>query len=282
LPENIHIDFAPRTADAAAVADEGALQQIIFNLVTNARDAMPEGGTLHIAVSRVILDTHHSDLIEWGASGEYVVVTVTDTGEGMTEETRERIFDPFYTTKPPGVGTGLGMAMVYGLIKQQGGFIDIQSTEGEGTSVDLYFPPALGDLIEEGMTAGTATEGDETILLVEDEAAVRRSAKRLLEKKGYRVLPASDGEEALALFEAHGAEIDLVISDVIMPRVGGGQLYQSLSRRTDHVRFLFTSGYTPRDVRVSGGVDPRVPFLAKPWDVDDLLRTVRELLDART
>lgn len=281
LPENIEVAFEPRTADAAAVADEGALQQIVFNLVTNARDAMPEGGTLTVKVSRVILDAQHSELMEWGASGEYVVVTVADTGEGMSEETRERIFDPFFTTKPAGVGTGLGMAMVYGLIKQQGGFIDIQSVEGEGTTVDLYFPPVAADTLDEKPAPGAGSDGHETILLVEDEANVRRSAKRLLEKKGYRVLPAADGEEALALFEEHGADIDLVISDVIMPKVGGGQLYQELTDRYEQVRFLFTSGYTPRDVRVSGGVDPRVPFLAKPWDVDELLRTVRDVLDGR-
>jgi len=280
LPEHIEITSDLRSSDAMAVADEGALEQILFNLGTNARDAMPDGGTLTISVSRVILDSRHSALAEWGASGEYVLLSVRDTGEGMSEETRERIFDPFFTTKPPGVGTGLGMAMVYGLVKQQGGFIDVTSAVEEGTEVNMYFPPSIMEEEPNAETRKQERGGRETILLVEDETAVRRSAQRLLEKKGYQVLCASDGEEALRMFDRHEAEIDLVISDVVMPKLSGGQLYQVLSQRSTRVRFLFTSGYTPLDARSTAGVDPSVPFLAKPWDVDELLHRVREVLDA--
>lgn len=281
LPESISIRFTVRDRPAVVEADEGALEQILFNLATNARDAMPVGGTIRVEIRRAILGREHRALRGWGEPGEYVLLSFSDTGEGMDAHTLEHIFDPFFTTKPPGLGTGLGMAMIYGLVKQQAGFVDVKSAVGEGTVVETYFP-----LMPEG-TEVTETErgmrgghfGTETILLVEDEAAIRRSAKRLLEHQGYTVLLASNGEEALETFKSQGGRIDLVISDVVMPRMGGAQLYKALKREKRDVRFLFTSGYTVRD-RSSGGVlDPRVPFLQKPWDANELLRQVRELLD---
>jgi CheY-like chemotaxis protein len=282
LPESIDVRFIPRAPDAVVSADEGALEQILFNLVTNARDAMPDGGVLRIEVQRVVVDGEHKALVGWGApGGEYALVCVGDTGHGMDEATKERIFDPFFTTKPPGLGTGLGMAMIYGLVKQQDGFIEIESRVGEGTTVDLYFPLVKDGVHDETLDAVTvaASEGTETILLVEDEAAIRRAAKRLLEKKGYTVLLANDGVEALDIFNRHESDIDLVISDVVMPRLGGRQLYETLKRQDKLTRFLFTSGYTARDMRDTDSLDPGWPFLQKPWDVDELLRRVREVLD---
>jgi PAS domain S-box-containing protein len=282
LPESIDVRFVPRANEAVVMADEGALEQILFNLATNARDAMPEGGVLRIEVTEILVDREHSALQGWGAAGgEYVLLCVGDTGHGMDEDTKERIFDPFFTTKPPGLGTGLGMAMIYGLVKQQDGFIEIESSEGHGTSVDLYFPLAE-TAAEEAVEAVTAvgSGGSETILLVEDEAAIRRAAKRLLEKKGYTVLLAGDGVEALDVFDRHDSNIDLVITDVVMPRLGGRQLYESLRQRAPGTRFLFTSGYTARDMRDTDSLDPGWPFLQKPWNVDDLLQHVREILDA--
>ena len=282
LPESIDVRFIPRAPDAVVSADEGALEQILFNLVTNARDAMPDGGVLRIEVQRVVVDGEHKALAGWGApGGEYALVCVGDTGHGMDEATKERIFDPFFTTKPPGLGTGLGMAMIYGLVKQQDGFIEIESRVGEGTTVDLYFPLVKDGVHDETLDAVTvpASEGTETILLVEDEAAIRRAAKRLLEKKGYTVLLANDGVEALDIFNRHESDIDLVISDVVMPRLGGRQLYETLKRQDQSTRFLFTSGYTARDMRDTDSLDPGWPFLQKPWDVDELLRRVREVLD---
>lgn len=281
LPENISVRFTVRDRTSVVDADEGALEQILFNLATNARDAMPEGGTIRIEVKRATLDREHRALQGWGEPGEYLLLSFSDTGQGMDEATRERIFDPFFTTKPPGLGTGLGMAMIYGLIKQQDGFVDVRSEVGKGTVVELYFPlmPEGTNVAETAHVSQGGHSGTETILLVEDEASIRRSAKRLLEHQGYTVMLASDGEEALELFRKQGGRIDLVISDVVMPRMGGAQLYKALKRQRRNVRFLFTSGYTVRD-RASGGVlDPRVPFLHKPWDVDELLRRVRELLD---
>ncbi len=281
LPENIEVRFLPRAADAVVQADEGALEQILFNLATNARDAMPDGGVLRVEVSHVLLDDEHHAVRSWGgASGEYVYLLVSDTGHGMDEETKQRIFDPFFTTKPTGLGTGLGMAMIYGLVKQQEGFIDIESAVGKGTGVSLYFPLAVDDGTgeDEGEVDAGAPCGTETILLVEDEDAIRRAAKRLLEKVGYTVLLAADGEEALDVFGRHEDDIDLVISDVVMPHVGGLELHDTLRDRGKSVRFLFTSGYAG-DAEERGALDPTLPFLQKPWDVDELLHRVRGLLD---
>jgi PAS domain S-box-containing protein len=282
LPENIDVRFLPRAAESTVSADEGALEQILFNLATNARDAMPDGGVLRIEITRVLADGERGPRLGWGAPpGEYLLVSVSDTGQGMDEETKKHIYDPFFTTKATGHGTGLGMAMIYGLVKQQAGYIDVSSREGEGTTVDLYFPLAerTGGDGDRG-AAATAASGSETILLVEDEAAIRRAAKRLLERAGYRVLLAHDGLDALDVFTEHGDGVDLVISDVVMPRLGGRGLYEELRRRGKQVRFLFTSGYTVRDVRHSESIDPSWPFVQKPWDVDELLLRVRELLDS--
>ena len=281
LPEHIEVRFLPRAADAVVQADEGALEQILFNLATNSRDAMPDGGVLRIEVSHVLLDDEHNAVRGWGgASGEYVHLSVSDTGHGMDEDTKDRIFDPFFTTKPTGLGTGLGMAMIYGLVKQQEGFIDIVSEVGEGTSVCLYFPLAVEEEAgeEEGDVDAKAPRGTETILLVEDEDAIRRAAKRLLEKVGYTVLLAADGEEALDVFGRYEADIDLVISDMVMPHIGGVELHDTLRDQGKDVRFLFTSGYAG-DADDQPPLGPSQPFLHKPWDVDELLLRVRGLLD---
>jgi PAS domain S-box-containing protein len=281
LPENIEVRFLPRAADAMVQADEGALEQILFNLATNARDAMPDGGVLRVEVSHVLLHDEHNAVRGWGGtSGEYVHLLVSDTGQGMDEETKERIFDPFFTTKPTGLGTGLGMAMIYGLVKQQEGYVDVDSAVGEGTSVSLYFPLAADEAVGEAEAeadAGTQ-RGTETILLVEDEDAIRRAARRLLEKVGYTVLLAADGEEALEVFGRYEDNIDLVISDMVMPHVGGVELHDTLRDQGKSVRFLFTSGYVggPDD---EGTLESSQPFLHKPWEVDELLLRVRGLLD---
>jgi PAS domain S-box-containing protein len=283
LPESIAVRFVPQADSVTVNVDEVALEQILFNLATNARDAMPDGGTIRIEAGLTEAPAHRA-LVGWGARGDYGRIAFVDTGHGMDEATLERIFDPFFTTKPPGVGTGLGMAMIYGLVKQQAGFIDVHSTPGEGTTVELFFPltgsalaPASTDI--EGVR-GITGEGTETLLLVEDEAAIRRSLKRLLEKKGYRVLLAGDGLEGLDVFERNESAIDLVISDVVMPRMSGFELFDAIRRRGSTVRFLFTSGYATAEVqRVTR--DPTLAFLPKPWDVDDLLRTVREQLNAQ-
>jgi CheY-like chemotaxis protein len=199
----------------------------------------------------------------------------------MDEETKERIFEPFFTTKPPELGTGLGLSMVYGLVKQHGGVVDVYSEKERGTAVNLYLPLVHESAL--GVSRATPPEsmvgGSETILVVEDEEPIRRAAKRILEKHGYEVLLAADGHEALGLYPEHSERIDLVISDVVMPRLGGAKFYEALQHSGGHTKILFTSGYTDRDVRQSGAIDPRLPFIHKPWTVAALLAKIREVLD---
>jgi CheY-like chemotaxis protein len=194
---------------------------------------------------------------------------VSDTGVGMDDETRRRVFEPFFTTKPPGEGTGLGMAMIYGLLKQHGGFVHVYSEPGQGTTVKLYFP--LGrqeDAAAEAAPRERAPElrgGREVILLVEDEAPIQRAAKRVLERFGYTVLVAEDGEEALRTFQAASSQIALVLSDVMMPKLTGLDLYAKVRGLNPAVKFVFMSGYTERDLRAREAVDPSAAFLHKPW-----------------
>jgi CheY-like chemotaxis protein len=199
----------------------------------------------------------------------------------MDEPTRARVFEPFYTTKPVGRGTGLGMATVYGLVKQHRGYVDIASEVGRGTSVTVYLPIAdTGEAPARTPAAVAVRGGRETLLLVEDEDSLLLMGKRVLEKHGYAVLTASDGERALDVFNSHGGTIDLLVSDVIMPRLGGPDLYRELQRRGRRVRVLFTSGYADRDIRGSSAMADDAPLLMKPWTITELLQKVREVLDA--
>jgi CheY-like chemotaxis protein len=201
----------------------------------------------------------------------------------MDDDTKERIFEPFFTTKPPESGTGLGLSMVYGLTKQHGGVVDVYSEVGQGTVVNLYLPLVHESAV--GTKRATPPEvvvgGAETILVVEDEEPIRRAAKRILEKHGYRVLLAADGREALDVLGEHRNVVDLVISDVVMPRLGGAKFYETMREGGSPPRILFTSGYTDRDVRGGGAIDPSLPFIHKPWTVSDLLIKIRDVLDAK-
>jgi len=203
------------------------------------------------------------------------------TGIGMDQATVQHIFEPFFTTKPVGQGTGLGMSMVYGLVKQHAGFISVYSEPGRGTTVRVYFP-TVAEAAGEHRAAAVPPRpqgGRETILLVEDDASLRRTATRVLEKYGYTVVTANDGQEALALVRSRPAAPDLIISDVVMPRAGGPQLLAALRAAGPTPRMLFTSGYTARDVHERALLEHDVPFISKPWTIDDLLRKVREVLD---
>ncbi len=268
--------------DVVIEADAGAIEQILINLVTNARDAMPDGGSIDITVGRHRVADGYRAARPWAKLSECARLTVWDTGTGMDRDTAERIFEPFFTTKPQGVGTGLGMAMVYGLVKQHGGFIDVESELGRGTKIDVCFPLSEAEAPVVASDHGTqeVRGGSETILLVEDEEPVRRVTHRVLEKHGYRVLTAVDGQDALAQYTKHGGAIDLVISDVVMPKMGGAKLYESLSAGGRPPKILFTSGYTAKDFRVSGVLDPNLPLLHKPWSVTEMLQKVREVLDS--
>jgi two-component system cell cycle sensor histidine kinase/response regulator CckA len=262
--------------------DVGAIEQMLFNLATNARDAMPNGGALRVAVYRGWLDEEHRRTRGWGKAGEYIVLAVSDTGCGMTPETRARVFDPFFTTKEVGKGTGLGMAMVYGLVKQHDGYIDLSSEPGHGTTIRLYFPAVAFTLQAAGsepVAAAPVVGGTERILVVDDEEGIRRSAVRLLTRYGYQVEEAGDGEAALAALGGAATRFDLVLSDLIMPKLGGLALYEELRRRNVKARILLMSGYTAEDIQALNGANSGVSFLNKPWTVTDLLRRVREVLD---
>jgi PAS domain S-box-containing protein len=280
LPENVDVELVADSPIENAQADPGAVEQILLNLATNGRDAMPDGGRLTIEVRPDWLDEGYHAHHPWVEPGKYVSITVSDTGKGMDEATRERIFEPFYTTKPPGQGTGLGLAMIYGLVKQHKGHIHVYSEIGRGTTVKIYIPVATESLkvalpvCEEDGPLG----GSERILVVEDELSIGRATRRALESHGYRVLLARDGEEALEIVREHGSTIDLIISDLVMPRLGGRQLYEALKVEGLCANVMFASGYSQRDIVECAELEQDVPFLHKPWTIVELLRAVRQAL----
>jgi len=276
VPEHIEIRTRVPEEPVRVMADAGAVEQIVLNLVTNARDAMPEGGQLAFEVCPSRLATAP----EGAAPGRYVCLRVADTGVGMDETIRARAFEPFFTTKPPGQGTGLGMAMVYGLVRQHGGWVTLDSAPGQGTTVEVYFPQAAEGVPDPDRhrPSEQRRHGTERILLVEDEEGLRRVATRALERLGYRVTTATDGLEALQLLRS-GAEVDLVVTDVVMPRLSGPALYRAVREEGRRVRFLFTSGYGGHDFAPGDPAASEVPLLEKPWTLDDLTARVREVLD---
>ncbi len=282
IPENIDIQIETPDGPAIALASPGAVEQIVLNLSTNARNAMPGGGQLRIAFWLARLDA-----TDWFATGRtvpgaFVCLAVSDTGVGMDEVTQARLFEPFFTTRRSAGGSGLGMAVVYGLAKQLGGHVHVYSELGQGTTIKVYLPVAAPDAGRTPAAGHAVTEvrgGSETILVAEDEPALRRAAKRILERLGYDVLLAADGEEALKVFEARGSRIDLIVTDMIMPKLGGRALYTALRERGQEVPFLFASGYTAGDIEETAQLDPGLPFLAKPWTLSELAQKIRQVLD---
>ena len=261
-------------------ADVHAVEQIVFNLATNARDAMPDGGVLRIETSQVHLAEEQRQACGAVRAGAHVCLAVDDTGVGMDAATRARMFEPFFTTKAPGKGTGLGLATVYGLVKQHGGGIEVDSEPGRGTRFRIYFPPAEEAAVPAQASGGepAARGGSETVLVVEDDDQLRRSAKRILEDAGYQVVTAADGLEALeALRQTAG--VRLVFSDLVMPRLGGRALYDAARREGVTIPFLFASGYSDPDR--GGSLDPALPLMHKPWMATDLLGRIRAILDRK-
>lgn len=264
------------------LADPGHVEQVLMNLLVNARDAMPEGGTVTIETANVELDRRAARLEGLSDGGSYVLLQVSDTGCGIPAELHERIFEPFFTTKEQGKGTGLGLSMIWGIVKQSGGHITVRSVVGEGTTFRILLPrstaavPALAP-VERGPSPAA---GSETILLVEDEAAVRSLVRKVLERRGYTVLEATNGAEAIQLAESHPGRIDLILTDVVMPDIGGPALVETLAPRLAEPRVLFMSGYTDQEI-IRRGVDEfHAGFIAKPFAPDDLAAKVREVLDA--
>ena len=258
-------------------ADAGQLEQVLLNLVVNARDAMPIGGSIVVETAAVDLDGAYAAEHLSASPGRYVLLRVTDAGVGMDAETQRRIFEPFFTTKERGKGTGLGLATVYGIVKQSGGYIWVYSEVGQGTTFKVYLPVAAGGAAEHpAASMARGQRGSETILLVEDEALVRRLATIILEKAGYRVLTAANAEEAEEAFARRDAHVDLLVTDVVMPGASGPALLQHLRAQRPGLRVLFMSGYTegaaPAAVRGAA-------FLEKPFTSERLVRSVREALD---
>jgi two-component system cell cycle sensor histidine kinase/response regulator CckA len=280
VPEDIEIEQVLAEDAVVVRADQGAIEQVLMNLATNARDAMSRGGVLRVEIRHTALTAEACAELGWGSPGRYGELAVSDTGVGMDAETQLRLFEPFFTTKPVDVGTGLGLAMVYGLIKQHEGFVTVDSAVGRGTTVRVLLPLVAGAVRAAAPAAReTPLHGSETILLVEDEDSLRSAATRVLQKHGYRVVAATNGTEALRLFREHEADVALIVADVVMPGLGGPQLIRELRRAGKRVKVLFTSGYTERDIQETKALDPDQPFLAKPWAVTDLLTRVREVLD---
>src|SRR6266513_2056665 len=258
-------------------ADPGQLEQIIINLAVNARDAMPTGGRLTIEAANVDMDEAYVRGHAPASPGRYVMLALSDTGIGMDEQTKARIFEPFFTTKEPGKGTGLGLATVYGIVKQSGGFIGVYSEPGHGATFKVYLP--RGEQASEPVAApqppARALGGTETILLAEDEAAVRNLARRVLEKHGYTLLRAATGRDGVRLAEQHGSPIDLLVTDVVMPEMGGRELAQRLTTRQPTLKVLYLSGYTDDAIVHHGVLDAGVAFLQKPFKPDELVRKIR-------
>ena len=272
------------------VADPGQLEQVLMNLVINARDAMPDGGKLTIETANIEVDAgiaamqveEPGSLMEPLHAGSYVMIAVTDTGCGMDEVTRSRLFEPFFTTKAVGKGTGLGLPTVYGIVKQSKGVIRVVSAPGEGSTFTIYLPREknITELIRRKPTEVVPAVGDETVLVVEDEAAVRRSAMRILGDAGYEVLSASNGREALEVCEKHKGLIHLVLSDVVMPVMNGAELAGHLAQERPDTKILFMSGYSGDALADHGVLGEDTHLIGKPFNAVDLTNKVREVLDA--
>jgi len=263
----------------AVVGDSGQVEQILMNLAANARDAMPRGGTLTIETRNVEVAANDAGRFTDIPPGQYVMLSLTDTGSGMTEVTRQKVFEPFFTTKAAGSGTGLGLATVYGIVKQNGGWIDVESELGKGSAFHIWLPRT--DEVAASRAAAvpqTAAHGSERLLLVEDEADVRQYATQVLKAHGYAVLSAPDAESALALLEDQTGPIDLLVTDVVLPHMNGRDLAQRLKADRPAMQVLFTSGYAQDVIAEHGVLDPGVAYIAKPYTPEELNAKVREIL----
>jgi signal transduction histidine kinase/CheY-like chemotaxis protein len=284
IREDIELTIVTKASLGRVRADQSQIEQVILNLVVNARDAMPQGGKLTIETANVDLDVGYARRHAGVSPGSYVMLAVSDTGVGMDAETQAHIFEPFFTTKGLGKGTGLGLATVYGVVKQSGGWIWVYSELGRGATLKIYLPRVeeVAEEVELSKTVAAPPRGSETILLVEDQDSIRELARQFLEGSGYTVLEARDGSDALEIAERQQGVIDLLVTDVVMPKMGGPELAYCLSTSRPQLRVLYMSGYAEHaganDHGMAGG---DTASLQKPFALDTLARKVREVLDAK-
>jgi CheY-like chemotaxis protein len=251
-------------------ADPGQIEQIITNFAVNSKDAMPNGGKLIIETENVELDEEYVKTHPGTEVGSYVMIAVGDSGEGISEEIRSRIFEPFFTTKEIGKGTGLGLSTVYGIVKQSGGNIWFYSELGKGTNFNIYLPA----VVETKMPGG-----NETVLIVDDEESVRSLAVRVLSRLGYKVMEATNGREACLLCEKMDGKFDLIVTDVLMPIMGGIEMAKKLNEKWTDIKILYMSGYSANTIIHEGILDPGFSFLQKPFVQNTIAQKVREILD---
>jgi two-component system cell cycle sensor histidine kinase/response regulator CckA len=283
IGENIELTTVPGEELGAVKVDPGQLEQILVNLAVNARDAMRDGGKLSIGASNVELDDAYCASHPDATPGRFVLLSVSDTGHGMSDEVKAQIFEPFFTTKPKGSGTGLGLSMTYGAVKQANGSIAVDSEAGKGTTVKIYLPRIEPEAVRtrESADPQELLDGTETVLLVEDEDVVRNLCVRILERLGYKVLQASNGAEAIGIAQRYGDRIHLLMTDVVMPGMNGSELATQLVILRPETRVLFTSGYTEDAIVHHGVLDEGVFFIGKPYTPSVLARKVREVLDGK-
>jgi len=284
IGEDVVVRMALAEGALTIFADAGQLEQVFMNLATNARDAMPNGGSFTIESAILELDNSFVAAHGYGKPGTYAMISATDSGAGMTEETRIKIFEPFFTTKEVGKGTGLGLAMVYGILKQHEGFINVYSEPGKGTTFRIYLPLTKAEAMEEQpiTAAEFAKGGTETVLLAEDDAAVRRLTLLVLEQMGYTVIIANDGEEAVTKFMENKDRIRLLLFDIIMPKKNGREAYEEIKKIKPDIPVLFASGYSPDMLRVKALIDDDAALVYKPISPNSLLKKVREVLDRKS
>jgi len=279
----VELEILTATALGKVHADPGQIEQIIVNLIINARDAMPRGGRITLETRNVELDANATRGAAEGeiAPGSYVMLSVSDTGTGMLPSIRSRIFDPFFTTKEKGKGTGLGLATVFGIVKQSGGHILVESEPGHGSCFEIYLPAT--DLavapLKTSSSPGVSLSGSETVLLVEDEEQVRVVTATILRRAGYHVLEAKNGGEALLTCELHAGRIELLLTDVVMPLMSGPQLAARLAPLRPEMKVLYMSGFTDNAIVRHGLEEPGFHFLQKPVSPKGLLTSVRQVLD---
>jgi PAS domain S-box-containing protein len=283
IREDVELEFELEPGLPSVSGDVGQIEQMLMNLAVNAQDAMPEGGSLTIATSKVELDEDYAASHEGTAAGTYVQLELRDTGIGMPPDVMNHIFEPFFTTKPVDKGTGLGLATVYGIIKQHGGSINVYSEPGLGTRFRIFLPLAEGmqAAMAEAANIPASTSGDETILLVEDNSQVRKLTHRMLLRHGYNVMIAGSGVEALGLVADYDGPLDLLLTDVIMPAMSGRELYDELAASYPGMKVLYMSGYSYDVIATHGIMEESVNFIEKPFLADSLAVKVRAVLDSR-